>query len=128
MNGGDVNKYPCSSLGLPTLGLCKFGIDTFLQRLHRASERIRYETNVASGWYVFFRVLRMNLYRSKLEPELLPYYNEINETIRVIPAGKHVTTENLEEKPVEIVLDHGYYVNEKGLVILKSEAFDQQEM
>jgi hypothetical protein len=79
-------------------------------------------------WYVFLVVPRMNLYRSKLEPELLPFYNEINETIRVIPAGKHITTENLEEKPVEIVLDHGYYVNEKGLVILKSEDFDQPEI
>ena len=65
----------------------------------------------------------MNLYRSILEPELLPYYNEINETIRVIPAGKNITTENLEEKPVESVLVHGYYVNEKGLVILRSDEF-----
>ena len=65
----------------------------------------------------------MNLYRSILEPELLPYYNEINETIRVIPAGKNITTEKLEEKPVESVLEHGYYVNEKGLVILRSDEF-----
>ena len=69
----------------------------------------------------------MNLYKSILQPELLPYYNEINETIRVIPAGKHITTENLEEKPVESVLEHGYYVNEKGLVILKSGEFEQPE-
>jgi hypothetical protein len=68
----------------------------------------------------------MNLYKSLLEPELLPHYNEINETIRVIPAGKHITSENLEEKPVESVLEHGYYVNEKGLIILKSDQFDEQ--
>ena len=37
----------------------------------------------------------MNLYKSILQPELLPHYNEINETIRVIPAGKHITNENL---------------------------------
>ena len=67
----------------------------------------------------------MNLYKSILQPELLPHYNEINETIRVIPAGKHITNENLEEKPVESVLESGYYVNEKGLVILKSPEFDQ---
>jgi hypothetical protein len=73
----------------------------------------------------FYSSTSMNLYKSILEPELLPHYNEINETIRVIPAGKHVTTENLEEKPVETVLDHGYYVNEKGLVILRSLEFDQ---
>jgi hypothetical protein len=65
----------------------------------------------------------MDLYRSILEPELLLHYNAINETIRVVPAGKHVTKENLEEKPVETVLEHGYYVNEKGLVVLKSENY-----
>jgi hypothetical protein len=75
----------------------------------------------------FYTPYVMNLYKSILEPELLPHYNEINETIRVIPAGKHVTTENLEEKPVETVLDHGYYVNEKGLVILRSLEFDQPQ-
>lgn len=65
----------------------------------------------------------MNVYRMILEPELLPHYNEVNETIRVVPAGKHVTKENLEERPVETVLEHGYYVNEKGLVVLKSVFF-----
>ncbi len=65
----------------------------------------------------------MNIYKSTLAPELLAYYNEINETIRVIPAGKHITKENLEEKPVEAVLEHGYYVNEKGLIVLRSPEF-----
>jgi hypothetical protein len=72
----------------------------------------------------FYTQMSMSRYKTILEPQLLEHYNEVNETIRVIPAGKHVTKENLEEKPVETVLEHGYYVNEKGLVILKSEEFE----
>ena len=56
-----------------------------------------------------------------LPAELRPFFDPVNQTIRVIPAGKHLTSENLEEKPIAYVLQHGYDVTEKGLIVLRGE-------
>lgn len=64
----------------------------------------------------------MDSYKTILPLELQKYYNPINETILVIPYGKHITKENLIEMPVQTVLEKGFTLHEQGYVMMDKPA------
>lgn len=69
----------------------------------------------------------MDKFKTILPQELLKYYNPINETILVIANGKHVTKENLEEIPVDVVLEKGFQLHEQGLIILDEPGVQSED-